>query len=251
MSLDWSTLVLQTVNFAVLVWLLHRFLYRPVLRIIDARKAEVQQQIASVERTESEARARLAELEKERANIAVEREGALKSAAAHAEESAQARRAEAEREAKAIIGSAHEAAVAEREKLLAEARRLALDLAVEFAHRLIADMPAALCADAWIERIEQHLQSIPKSDLNALAAQLSDGHELVLVTPTAIPEVSVPKWRSRLEETLGTPARLTFEVDPDLIAGAELHFPAAVVDFSGRGALATLRSQIEAHANTH
>ena len=251
MSLNWSTLVLQTVNFAVLVWLLHRFLYRPVLKIIDARKAEVQQQIDSVKTTESAARARVSELEKERANIAVEREGALKSAAAHADESAQARRADAEREAKAIIDSAHEAAQAERERLLAEARRHALDLAVDFAHRLIADMPAALCADAWIERIEQHLQSVPKSDLSALASQLTDGHELVLVTPTLIPEVSVSKWRARLEQTLGTSAHITFEVDPELIAGAELHFPAAVLDFSGRGALATLRSQIDAHADAH
>ena len=34
MRFDWWTLALQTVNFAVLVWLLHRFLYRPVLRMI-------------------------------------------------------------------------------------------------------------------------------------------------------------------------------------------------------------------------
>jgi F-type H+-transporting ATPase subunit b len=41
MALDGWTIALQTVNFAILVWLLHRFLYRPVLRVIDARKAEV------------------------------------------------------------------------------------------------------------------------------------------------------------------------------------------------------------------
>ena len=39
MGLDWTTLALQLVNFAILVWLLQRFLYRPVLRVIDARRA--------------------------------------------------------------------------------------------------------------------------------------------------------------------------------------------------------------------
>jgi F-type H+-transporting ATPase subunit b len=251
MSLNWSTLVLQTVNFAVLVWLLHRFLYRPVLKIIDARKAEIQRLIERATTAEKDAKARLADIEQERANIALEREGALKSAAARAEESGQARRAQAEREARAIVDSAHEAVQAERERLLAEARRLALDLATDFAHRLIAEMPAAVCADAWIERIEQHLQSVPKSELTALAGQLTDGKALVLVTPTPIPEVSVPKWRARLEQTLGTTAPMSFEVDPELIAGVELHFPAAVLDFSGRGALATLRSQMDDHANAH
>ncbi|MEO0035300.1 MAG: synthase, partial [Pseudomonadota bacterium] len=38
MSLDWSSLALQTVNFLVLVWLLQRFLYRPVLAAIDRRR---------------------------------------------------------------------------------------------------------------------------------------------------------------------------------------------------------------------
>jgi hypothetical protein len=46
MHFDWSTLALQTVNFAILVWLMHRFLYRPVLRLIDARRAEIDKQHA-------------------------------------------------------------------------------------------------------------------------------------------------------------------------------------------------------------
>ena len=46
MHVDWSTLALQTVNFAILVWLLHRFLYRPVLRLLDARRAEIDKQYA-------------------------------------------------------------------------------------------------------------------------------------------------------------------------------------------------------------
>jgi len=41
MHFDWSTFALQTANFAILVWLLHRFLYRPVLRLLDARRAEI------------------------------------------------------------------------------------------------------------------------------------------------------------------------------------------------------------------
>ena len=40
MHFDWWTLALQTINFAILAWLLHRFLYKRVLRVIDARRAE-------------------------------------------------------------------------------------------------------------------------------------------------------------------------------------------------------------------
>ena len=36
MSIDWITVAAQLINFLVLVWLLKRFLYRPILNGIDA-----------------------------------------------------------------------------------------------------------------------------------------------------------------------------------------------------------------------
>jgi F-type H+-transporting ATPase subunit b len=41
MSIDWITVAAQITNFLVLVWLLKRFLYRPILDGIDAREAEI------------------------------------------------------------------------------------------------------------------------------------------------------------------------------------------------------------------
>ncbi|WOJ91330.1 hypothetical protein RZS28_08775 [Methylocapsa polymorpha] len=88
MRFDWWTFGLQTINFAVLVWLLHRFLYKPVLRIIDARRAEVEGQFAEASAAEAKAKNELAAIEAERAGIAGEHEAALKTAAAQAEEAA-------------------------------------------------------------------------------------------------------------------------------------------------------------------
>ena len=39
MELDWTTFVLEVINFLVLVWILRRYLYRPVLNTLAARKA--------------------------------------------------------------------------------------------------------------------------------------------------------------------------------------------------------------------
>ena len=41
MSIDWITVAAQIANFLVLVWLLKRFLYRPILDGIDAREGEI------------------------------------------------------------------------------------------------------------------------------------------------------------------------------------------------------------------
>jgi F-type H+-transporting ATPase subunit b len=41
MLIDWFTVLAQTVNFLILVWLLKRFLYKPVLAAVDAREAKI------------------------------------------------------------------------------------------------------------------------------------------------------------------------------------------------------------------
>ncbi len=45
MSIDWITVAAQIANFLVLVWLLKRFLYRPILDGIDARETEIKERM--------------------------------------------------------------------------------------------------------------------------------------------------------------------------------------------------------------
>ncbi|MBU3824900.1 MAG: hypothetical protein H9917_08750 [Candidatus Oceanisphaera merdipullorum] len=46
MSIDWITVLAQMANFLLLVWLLKRFLYRPILDGIDARETEIATRMA-------------------------------------------------------------------------------------------------------------------------------------------------------------------------------------------------------------
>ena len=55
MLIDWFTVVAQILNFLVLVWLLKRFLYKPVLDAIDAREKGIATKLADAEAKEAEA----------------------------------------------------------------------------------------------------------------------------------------------------------------------------------------------------
>jgi len=245
MHFDWSTLALQTVNFGILVWLMHRFLYRPLLRLIDARRAEIDKQYADARIAEAKAQDQLAAVEAERAGIAAERAAALKQAAAQAEETAAARRAQAEREAAALLDDARKALAAERSQALAEARRAALDLGADIAGRLLAEVPMKQCGEAWLARVEKHLAALPQTEREALAKQLSDdGTEIKVVTAAALPAEAAEAWRARLGRMLGERVTVSFGIDQHLVAGAELHFPNAVLRFSWQSALEAMRAEI-------
>ena len=74
MSFDWTTFVLECINFLVLVWILKRFFYRPVLQVLDARQQRIRDETARAAQLQAEAdelkrqyESRLADWNRERA----------------------------------------------------------------------------------------------------------------------------------------------------------------------------------------
>src|SRR5580700_2283763 len=55
MLIDWFTVAAQVVNFLILVWLLKRFLYKPVLAAIDEREKRIATQLQDAEKKKAEA----------------------------------------------------------------------------------------------------------------------------------------------------------------------------------------------------
>jgi F-type H+-transporting ATPase subunit b len=66
-----------------------------------------------------------------------------------------------------------------------------------------------------------------------------------VVTASALPVETADDWRAQLHQVLGDHAAIDFSVDSALVAGAELHFPNAVLRFSWQSALAAMRAEIE------
>ena len=72
MEFDWTTFVLEALNFLVLVWLLKRFFYQPVLAEIEARRDATAKTIADAETVRREAEALKSEYQ---AHLAASRHG--------------------------------------------------------------------------------------------------------------------------------------------------------------------------------
>lgn len=251
MRIDWTTLALQLVNFAILVWLLQRFLYRPVQRVIDARRQAADARYADAQRTAAAAKQQLAELDTQRAGVAAERAAVLAEAREQARQLTDAQRAQAEREARALLDDTRQTLARERESLLEEARRAALDLAAAMARRVLAEIPDPLRADGWLERIDQHLRSLPAAERTELTGGLAAGAPLRVVSAARISPADEERWRERLHARLGLDVPIEFEADEALIGGAELRFPAATLDFSVAGAMSALREEAARHDGAH
>ena len=71
LGIDWRLLIAQIINFGVLLFILHRFLYKPILRVLEKRRKEIKEndertkELAKrIEKTEEDYEERILEAEK-------------------------------------------------------------------------------------------------------------------------------------------------------------------------------------------
>ena len=113
MLIDWFTVVAQALNFLILIWLLKRFLYKPVLDAIDSRERHIELELNGAAAKQAEA--------------LLERDALRNKNAAF-----DAQRAD-------LLAAATDQGAAERARLLAAARREADDLRAQYADMARAD----------------------------------------------------------------------------------------------------------------
>lgn len=234
MRIDWSTLALQTVNVVVLVWLLSRFLFRPVSDIIAKRQAAARKLIDDASRERDAAHA-------ERASLAAARDDALKDALAQAaaerERLIAAARADAQALRDAARAQADADAVQRAKALDARATRLAIDIAA----KLLARLPDSARVAGFVDGVAASLARLP-ADVRASLAD--EDAQVRLVAPRALTAQEAAACRAAFAASVGRPLEPDVRVDPALIAGLELESKYANVRNSLRQDLATIEAAL-------
>ncbi|MGH2392041.1 MAG: F0F1 ATP synthase subunit B [Candidatus Limnocylindria bacterium] len=127
----------QIVNFLLLLYLLNRFLFKRVLRLLDERQARIGQGLEDAETAARDRELARAEREAALAEARREAEAMVQRAAKTAEATSAEILAEAKASAEQITSRAREEISAEKDRALAEIRGEVADLALEAAGKLI------------------------------------------------------------------------------------------------------------------
>ncbi len=137
LGLNWPSFIWHLINFGVLFFVLWRFLFPPVLKMLDDRQARIRESMERAEALRDES-ARAAEAVKAQLDEA-RREGQniINNANQIAERIRTERTQQAQAEYETILKRAQEDAAREREQAFAELRQQVADLAVMAAERII------------------------------------------------------------------------------------------------------------------
>jgi F-type H+-transporting ATPase subunit b len=244
MQIDWWTLGLQAVNALVLIWLLARFLYRPVVDAIAARQQAAGKLLADAQAAKAAAESEREQAAAEAASLAARRSEALKAAEAEAATAKSALLAAAQADADKLRAAAKAEIEAERRTEAQAAEDRAGRLAVDIAGKLLDRLPREARVAAFIDGIATGLAQLPEGTRASLGA---DGTSVRLTAARAVTPQEVEACRKALAAVLGHPVLLEVSVEPELIAGLELEAPHAVVRNSFRADLIRLRSELVHH----
>jgi F-type H+-transporting ATPase subunit b len=219
-ELNWTTIVLEIVNFLVLVWILKRFLYRPVLRVIEERRA-------GIEATLTEAKHRQDEAEKLRSqyeNRLAEWQQAKQQAREAMRREIQQQREQAMQELEESLGAEREKAKVidqRRVRELEEGReRTALALGARFAARLLEGLSGPELEGRILGLICTELAQLPDGRRSALRRAAANGGTAIRVESAhTLSAGQREQLRQALCGLLGGELSCSFVEDPALIAG--------------------------------
>jgi F-type H+-transporting ATPase subunit b len=244
MRIDWWTLALQTANVLVLIWLLGRFLFRPIAEIVARRQEEANKLLADAAAVQRQADHARADLERARANIAMEREKLIADAQTAAKAERTALLARVSGEMKKLRAEADAAISRDRaamEKTLIDRTR---ELSVEIARRLLSRVEPAASADVFLAELCQQVRALSPQERAAFTERPEGRGSAEIVTAAPLSPEEVERVRGAIAEAFdGNPA-LVFRNDPAVIAGIELHSRHAVMRNSWRNDLERIREEL-------
>jgi len=223
MLIDWFTVGAQAINFLILVWVLKRFLYKPILHALDAREKLIAKELA-------DAAAKKAEAQKERDDF-------------------QHKNEEFDQQRAALLTKATDEAKAERLRLLDEARKAADAVSAKRqetlrndAHNLnqaisrrtqqeVFAITRKALTDLATTSLEERLGEIFTRRLREMGGPAKEGLGKALTTAAEpalvrsafdLPVEQRSAIQNAINETFSADIHLRFETAPDLVSGIEL-----------------------------
>ena len=223
MLIDWFTVGAQALNFIVLVFLMWRFLYHPVLAAIDAREQRIKAELDDAAAKRAEAASERETYEHKNSAFAQERTALLGEATEAAEAEGKRLRAEARTQVDAARTRWQAALTREQQALNDALTRQARAEVFAIARKALTELATtsleAAMSAAFVGRVRAMSQEAQDSFKAALVA--ADGPALVR-SAFALPAEQQAEIQRALNETFSADVPLRFTAAPDLISGIEV-----------------------------
>ena len=223
MLIDWFTVAAQAINFLILVWLMKRFLYKPVLNAIEEREKRIATELANADTKQAEAQKEHDEFQQKNTEFDQQRAALLTKATAEAQAERQRLLDEARKAADAASSKRQESMRAEEQNLHQAISRRAQQEVFAIVRKALTDLATVSLEERLGEVFTRRLREMDTKAKDALGEALRTFSGPGVVRSTFdLPADQRAAIQNALNETFSAEVRVRFETAPDLIGGIEL-----------------------------
>ena len=246
MLIDWFTVAAQAVNFLILVWLMKRFLYKPILHAIDEREKRIATELANADAKKAEAQKEHDEFERKNAEFDQQRAALLSKATDEAQAERRRLLDEARKAAEALSSKRRETLKDEERSLHRAISRRTQREVFAIARKALSDLATVSLEERLGEVFTRRLREMEGKAKEALGEALKTASGPAVVRSAFdLPADQRAAIENALNETFSAEVRVRFETAPDLVGGIELTTNGQKVAWSIADYLASLEKGVD------
>jgi F-type H+-transporting ATPase subunit b len=246
MLIDWFTVAAQVVNFLILVWLMKRFLYKPILRAIDEREKRIATELANADKKKAEAQKESDDFKHKNEEFDEQRAALLSKATDEARAEHQRLLGEARKDAAALSSKLQEALRDQEHTLHQAISRRTQQEVFAIARKTLTDLATVSLEERLGEVFTRRLREMDAEAKATLAQALKTASDPALVRSAFdLPAQQRAAIQNALNETFSADIHIRFETAPDLISGVELSTNGQKVAWSIADYLASMEKSVD------
>jgi len=222
MLIDWFTVVAQAFNFLILVWLMKRFLYKPILQAIDTREKRIAAELADADAKKSEAQKERDEFLHKNEEFDQQRAALLSKATDEAKTERQRLFDEARQAAEVLSAKRQEGLRTDAQNLNQAISRRTQEEVFAIARKTLVDLAATSLEQRLTEVFTCRLRAMHGKAKTSLAKALKTASGPAVVRSAFdLPAEQRTAIQNALNETFSAEINIRFETAPDLVSGIE------------------------------
>jgi F-type H+-transporting ATPase subunit b len=223
MLIDWFTVGAQALNFLILVWLMKRFLYKPILHAIDEREKRIATELANADKQKAEAQKESDEFKRKNEDFDQQRAALLGKATDEANTERQRLLEEARKSADALSAKRQETLRTEERNLHQAISQRTQQEVFAIVRKALTDLAATSLEERLSGIFIRRLREMDGQAKAGLAETLKSTSNPALVRSAFdLSEEKRAAIQKALNETFAAEIHVRFETAPDLISGIEL-----------------------------
>ncbi len=222
MLIDWFTVGAQTLNFLVLVWLLKRLLYQPILVAIDAREKRIAAALADADEKKTAAIEERDAFHRKNEEFDRQRAALMAQAAGEAQAERQRLLDQARQDADALRSKRQDALRAEERNWNSDISHRICDEVFSIARKTLTDLAGTTLEERMGAVLAQRLRALAPEQKAGLAQALGSGASVGVRSAFALPVAQQSAIQAALEETFATQVQVQYDTRPELVSGIEV-----------------------------